>query len=489
MNQKVGTYELERLVATGGMAEVWTAHDPSGERLAIKRILPHLARDERFTRMFIDEARIASQLRHPNIARIYELGHQDDTQFLVMEFVDGADLADLLATAEQRNEMLPIPEVVSILSAVLDALGFAHEFEVDGVPQHIVHRDVSPHNVLVSHDGEVKLVDFGVAKAAERHTKTQSGVVKGKLSYMAPEQIQQEELDARADLFAVGVVGYELLTLQAPFGRELTAVSAILHDDPPDPREFRPDLDPDLARVLLRALQKNPNDRFQSASEMRAELEAWLAERPKVLRSEIATIVARLSDAPGALDPTLVTPPREETAYVAMPRPTHTTQMNNANPAWPMVVLLSLMAIGTYLVFFWESGPEPVDAPPLVVTAQDAPLGFDFEEDEWTEEWGPTDEELTHAASVWQSWTPADFMVVDFASRFEIEPPRLDPGDPDILSQIDVEKVTKKPRRAVKKQRRLVKKKEKRKSQPAAKPSKERKPTALERVNRALPSF
>ncbi len=268
----IGNYELQRLVATGGMAEIWTATQtgPAGfkRELAIKRILPHLARDDRFTQMFLDEATIASKLTHPNIAQIYELGEHDDEYFIAMEFIDGMDLADILELTEKHDVFIPVPIAARIVADVLNALHFAHEFSEDGRALGVVHRDVSPHNVLISNGGVVKLVDFGVAKAVERHTKTQTGVVKGKLSYMAPEQVEQEAIDRRADIFAAGVVLYELLTNQSPFGRELRAISAILNDDPPDPRDIRRGIPWELVGIINRSVEKKAEDRFQTAEEM-----------------------------------------------------------------------------------------------------------------------------------------------------------------------------------------------------------------------------
>jgi serine/threonine-protein kinase len=280
MNETIGHYELLRHLATGGMAEIYIARQsgPGGfdRELAIKRILPHLAKEDRFISMFLDEARIASQLRHPNIVQIYELGEADGEYFIAMEYIEGADLADLLDKAEERNIEFPIAMSVRIIADVLSALDYAHEFEENGKPLRIVHRDVSPHNILIGRDGIIKLVDFGIAHAVERHAKTETGLVKGKLSYMAPEQIEQDPVDRRADVFAAGVLLYELLTGQTPFGRELAAVNAILNDDPTEPRRIRPDIPEELVPIVLRSLNKAPEDRYETAQEMLEELEAVL---------------------------------------------------------------------------------------------------------------------------------------------------------------------------------------------------------------------
>lgn len=280
MNEQLGEYELVRHLATGGMAEIFIARQsgPAGfdRELAIKKILPHLAREERFISMFLDEARIAARLRHPNIVQIYELGEESGEYFIAMEYIEGGDLADLLDMADERNVEVPIAMSVRIIADVLAALDYAHEFSEEGKPLRIVHRDVSPHNVLIGKDGMIKLVDFGIAHAVERHAKTETGLVKGKLSYMAPEQVEQRGVDRRADIFSAGALLYELLTGEPPFGRELAAVNAILNEDPPNPQTLRPDVPDELVEVLMRSLEKDPDERYQSAQEMLEALEGVL---------------------------------------------------------------------------------------------------------------------------------------------------------------------------------------------------------------------
>ena len=280
MGETFGKYEMVRHLATGGMAEIWIARQSGAggfqREIAIKRILPHLAREKRFVAMFLDEARIASALRHPNIVQIYELGEERGEYFIAMEYIEGADLADMLDEAEARNVEFPIAVSVRIIADILAALDFAHEFSVDERPLKIVHRDVSPHNVLIGRDGIIKLVDFGIAHAVERHAKTETGLVKGKLSYMAPEQVEQGTVDRRADIFAAGALLYELLTLKTPFGRELAAINAILNEDPQDPRLLRPDIPDELVPIIFKALEKDPDGRYQTAHEMHEELERVL---------------------------------------------------------------------------------------------------------------------------------------------------------------------------------------------------------------------
>lgn len=279
---QLGKYTLRSHLATGGMAEIWLADQdgPGGfkKELVIKRILPHFVEDKLFTTMFLDEARLAAQLSHPKIAQIYELGQVDGQYFIAMEYIEGIDLDVLLHKAVAGDEPMPIAIVCKIVMDVLEALDYAHDFtNRDGEPYNLVHRDVSPHNVLVSNDGIVKLCDFGVAKAKANQTKTQPGAVKGKFAYMAPEQIQgADDLDRRADVFAVGIMFFELLAGKKPFGDELAAINAIISQPHPDVRTLRPDTPPDLVAVIDRALAKEPNDRYPDAHEMMRDIERFV---------------------------------------------------------------------------------------------------------------------------------------------------------------------------------------------------------------------
>lgn len=280
--QQLGKYKLIRHLATGGMAEIWLAEQegPGGfnKELVIKRILPTFADDSKFTTMFLDEARLAAQLSHPKIAQIYELGEIDGQYFIAMEYIQGIDLDVLLHMAMDQSQPIPIPIVCKIVMDVLEALDYAHEFiDRDGQPAGLVHRDVSPHNVLVSNDGIVKLCDFGVAKAKANQTKTQPGAVKGKFAYMAPEQIQNaRDLDRRADVFAAGILFYELLTGVKPFGDELAAVNAIIAQEHEDPRTHRPEIATELCTIVDHALAKKRDERYPDAHAMIRDIESWV---------------------------------------------------------------------------------------------------------------------------------------------------------------------------------------------------------------------
>lgn len=292
-SQRLGKYVLKEKIATGGMAEIWLSEQqgPGGftKRLVVKRILPHLANDPRFIEMFLDEARLAAQLTHPNIVQIYDLGEADGSYFIAMEYVKGYDLEAIVNQATSFGERLDPAMVARLVADACAALDYAHNFAgSDGVNLHLVHRDISPQNILVSEKGVVKLVDFGVAKAATSSHKTQTGAVKGKFCYMSPEQIAGQTLDARSDLFAVGIVLYELLTGHRPFGHEseLLAVTAILHQPPPPLRQFGAEVPQGLEQIVFRALDKDRQRRYQSADALQAALEGFLTQSGRLVRSK-----------------------------------------------------------------------------------------------------------------------------------------------------------------------------------------------------------
>lgn len=298
-----GKYRLVRHLADGGMATIWLAEQtgPEGftKELVIKRLLPKLARDSLFTQMFLDEARLASKLSHPNIGQILELGQLDGAYFIAMEFVDGLSLEQVIEAYSDHGPMLP-DLAARVIVDVLKALDHAHgATDRSGESLGVVHRDVTPSNVLVSVDGIVKLVDFGVAKAVKHHTKTQTGAVKGKYAYMSPEQVRDENVGPESDLFSVGITFFELLTGVKPFGKELPAVSRILREESPDPREFEPSVPELYAQIIARALTKSADDRYASAQAMLLDLETALRMRNSyVSNRELSVLVRKLRGLP-----------------------------------------------------------------------------------------------------------------------------------------------------------------------------------------------
>ncbi|HTL33553.1 MAG TPA: serine/threonine-protein kinase [Kofleriaceae bacterium] len=275
------SYEILAKLAMGGMAEIFLARGASSagvERyVVLKRVLRHRASDPHFVRMFLDEARLAAQLQHPNIAQVYDIGKLGDSFFFTMEYVHGETVRTLLQRSHALRRTIPVGSVLSIIAGSAAGLHHAHERKaMDGRPLGIVHRDVSPSNLMVSYEGTVKVVDFGVAKAEHRSTETQSGTVKGKITYMSPEQCKGSDIDRRSDLFSLGIVMWEMLTLERLFRRnsDFENMQAIVAEDVPPPSRLRPDIPPEIDHIVMTLLRKGPNDRYQSGDELHEAIEA-----------------------------------------------------------------------------------------------------------------------------------------------------------------------------------------------------------------------
>lgn len=271
-----GRYELVRRLAVGGMAEIYLARETGlagFERLVIvKRILPNLAADTDFIDMFLDEARLAARLSHPNIVHIYELGEHEGTYFIAMEYVPGGDLHELLA--RRRGVLPPLDDSLHVVSEVCAGLQFAHALAgPDGTPLGVVHRDVTPKNVLLSVDGVVKVMDFGIAKARAKLSVTRPGDIKGTFSYMAPEQARGERVDRRADIYAVGTLLYRLMTGTPAYPQTGNALlAAVRAGQFVRPRKVNPELPPVIEDVILRAMSLEPKDRFATCGALRRDL-------------------------------------------------------------------------------------------------------------------------------------------------------------------------------------------------------------------------
>ena len=279
-----GRYQLVKKLATGGMAQIYLARQLGLEGfeklMVVKRILPHLAENEDFITMFLDEARIAARLNHPNIVQIFDLGSQDETFFIAMEYIHGEDVRRLWKQSERVSHALPVPLICRIIIEAATGLDYAHKrTDPRGGPLNIVHRDISPQNILVSFEGGVKVVDFGIAKAADQATVTRSGVLKGKYSYMSPEQAAgARQIDHRTDIFALGVVMYELLTGTRLFkrGTDIQTLNAVSECKVLPPSEVNPRVPKAVDAIVLKALTKERNDRYPEARLFGSALEDWL---------------------------------------------------------------------------------------------------------------------------------------------------------------------------------------------------------------------
>ena len=257
----------------GGMAEVYVAEAESmagfKKKVAIKRILPGLIKDQRFVRMFLDEARLSLRLNHANIVSVFDIGESENTYFIVMDFVHGTNLKTLLEYQAKKGGAMPAPLVVGLLIEILKGLAYAHVLPdaETGRPLGIVHRDISPPNILISWHGEVKLTDFGLAKATTQLESTDPGVVKGKYSYLSPEAARGEEIDFRADLFSTAILAFEMLTGRRLFRgkNDYQTIALVRACDVPSLRSYNPAVPVDLEAILLKALSKDIKDRYQNA--------------------------------------------------------------------------------------------------------------------------------------------------------------------------------------------------------------------------------
>ncbi len=294
--QQLGRYQLLDRIAFGGMAEIYRAKtfdaDGRARLVAVKRVLPHLTADEDFIRMLVDEARVTAILDHPAIARVYEFSQDGDEYFIAMEYVDGKDVRALLEKHRAAKTPMAPEHVAWIMANVAEGLHCAHaQHDADGRSLQIVHRDVSPSNMLVAYQGDVKLCDFGIAKTVLTRVQTRTGVIKGKVKYMSPEQAMGRKLDARSDLFSLGTVMFEMLTLEAPFiaATEVELIFAVRDAKRRDARDLVPSIPDALNRILKRVMERQRTDRYQSGREMARDLYAFLEKHsPGYRRAQCA---------------------------------------------------------------------------------------------------------------------------------------------------------------------------------------------------------
>ena len=326
----LGPYVLEQRVAAGGMAEVYVARrrGPHGfeKTVALKRILPELAHDPEFLAMFVDEARVSARLCHPNVVQIFDFGDEGDELYMAMEYVEGTTVAKLIRAAAAQRAAVGVEVALQVVLSVLRALDYVHNARDSlGLPLGLVHRDVSPGNLLISRGGEVKLTDFGIMRATELERRTNAGQVKGKLGYMSPEQVTGGELDARSDLFAAGIVLGELLTLTPLFGggNEVRVLERIRDGDLTAFERSSATIPEDLRRIVYRALATAPADRFASAAAFAEALEELVRRRRLHLTpaslARVAHVLGLFSPAPGGPAAPLVPSSRRQSTLPPPP--------------------------------------------------------------------------------------------------------------------------------------------------------------------------
>ena len=370
-----GQYELMELIATGGMAEVYKARMRGVEGfqkiVAIKRILPHLTDNDDFVTMFIDEAKLAAQLQHPNIIHIYDLGKIERSYYIAMEYIDGKDLRSILRSLEEKGRHLPLGLALFIGARLAAALDYAHrKKDLQGKAMVLVHRDVSPQNVLISFDGDIKLCDFGIAKAASKASHTRAGALKGKLQYMSPEQAWGKDLDNRSDIFSLGLVLYEMATGRKAFqgDSELSILEQVRVPQLEPPRTIDPTVPADVAQVIMKALSEKREERYQTAADFAAALDDLLqALRPTPGASDLGYFLAQLHGRDKAPMPA----PTVEVAVPPAKAPKITIEAPPAagpiRPAPPIVTAAGTPSPATTM---------PVEVPVLKAPVRKAPAGL-----------------------------------------------------------------------------------------------------------------
>lgn len=357
----VGPYEILFPSASGGMATVWAARRRGvrgGENVVAVKLLSDALQGEDDARaMFLDEARTASRILHPNVVEIFACGEVRQRPYIAMEWIDGDSLAKVAAAQKQKGALLPLAWVLEVASLVCAGLHAAHEARDDaGELLNLIHRDVTPQNVMIGFDGKVKVVDFGVAKSRAQTQVSRAGTLKGKTAYFSPEQVLGEKIDRRSDLFSMGCLLYLLVTGHPPFrGRGMVEViNQIANRVPQRPLEIMPELHPELDRIILRALTKDPKERYQTAAELRRDLDKVRAEIGEPLRAaDIGTLVSRLF--PGVAEERLS---RVASAVAELDRSTSDAPLSDPREGRPddaTEVMMRSMA----LIFAGPTEPKP----------------------------------------------------------------------------------------------------------------------------------
>ena len=368
------------------MGEVYTARATGPESfqklVALKRVLPHLEQEEEFVAMFLEEARLAATLDHPNIVQVIELGQSRHGYFLVMELLHGVDLRGVLRHAA-KTQPVPLGCALTVVAALAAGLHYAHDRNgPDGHPMGLVHRDVSPSNVIITYDGVVKLIDFGVAKAAARTARTRATVLKGKVGYMSPEQCRGVPVDRRSDLFSLGVLLYELTTLHRPFYEDnhFAALNRIVSGSYERPSALVPDYPPGLEQIVARSLAAEPNHRYATAREMLDDLERFAqAEGLRLSGALLADYVTEQLGRPpfptyGPITPVPELPDDEPTRGAASGSSTASAGSSRTQTWLALgLVATALMSMATLVITLMRESPPP--AAPVEAESSAAPVG------------------------------------------------------------------------------------------------------------------
>jgi eukaryotic-like serine/threonine-protein kinase len=386
---RLGRYQIVDRIATGGMAEVYLAvhGELAGFRtpVVLKKVLPHLANNPQFIDMFLDEARIASMLDHPNVVRIYEVGRSGNEYFLAMELVQGKSLSAIFRRASEGTEGRIDPKIAAFVVAQAAAgLNHAHNLtDPLGNPLGLVHRDVSPQNILLSFEGSVKVIDFGIARALGRITETQTGGMKGKFGYMSPEQARGEDVDLRTDIFALGVVLWEAVTGRRLFQREndLATMRALVYEPIPRPSTLA-DVPPELESLIMRSLARNPKLRFTTARDLGLALERWVVGAGGASASDVSAMMkAYFSADHSSWQQTLRTAVNlpaitdADLAHTPGPAPPITKEaQTRTSRRWPLM-FLGAAAVGAIAATFVFARPNagPTTSPPSAASAGGTP--------------------------------------------------------------------------------------------------------------------
>jgi serine/threonine-protein kinase len=373
--EKISRYQLCFELASGGMASVYLARAegaPGFQKLvALKRIHPHLAGEKDYTEMFLDEARIASRITHPNVCSVFDFGEADGEYYIAMEYLVGEPLSRVhrrvVANADQRSSPLLPTRMARVIAQACEGLHAAHELKgADGESLHVVHRDVSAENLFVTYDGATQVVDFGIAHARQRVHHTEAGQVKGTFPYMAPEQMTAAVVDRRVDVWALGAVLWELLTLRRLFLRDtdVNTMYAVLSSEIRPPSDYRSGVPADLDEIVLKALRRNPDERWQSAREMGKALRQFLAKQGELVGpAELADWMAELFPNGESRKRQLMEIARTSDAVVASDRPRRARDENSrrgiripptggrmpAPPPVPASLLVMVIGVATVL--------------------------------------------------------------------------------------------------------------------------------------------